>query len=157
MSTSKQFSEVLIRWTGVFMRRSVHDFMNIMKEQGLSMPQISTLMRLYYQHECDVSSVGSAVGVTNAAASQMVERLVQQGLLERNEDPDDRRVKVLTLTDKGRQVIEAFLDSRRRWMEQLTSVLSPADQRAIIHAMGMLTDAAQNLEKEPSKSSQPAL
>jgi len=152
MSPSKQFSDVLSEWVGVFMRRSMRDFMQSMKNSGLSMPQLSTLMRLYYQNSCGVSEVGSQLGVTNAAASQMIERLVRQGLLERAEHPDDRRAKQLKLTPKGRMLISKTIEARRRWMEALTTALTRDQQATIITALTSLTEAARELESEkPTK------
>lgn len=148
MSPSKQFSDVLSEWVGVFMRRSMRDFMHSMKDSGLSMPQLSTLMRLYYHESCGVSEIGSQLGVTNAAASQMIERLVRQGLLERTEHPNDRRAKQLKLTAKGRMLIAKAIESRRRWMEALTTALTREQQAAIITALTSLTEAAHKLEPE---------
>ena len=148
MSPSKQFSDVLSEWVGVFMRRSMRDFMHSMKDSGLSMPQLSTLMRLYYHENCGVSEIGSQLGVTNAAASQMIERLVRQGLLERAEHPSDRRAKQLKLTPKGRTLIAKAIEARRRWMEELTTALTRDQQSAIITALTSLTQAARNLEME---------
>ena len=152
MSPSKQFSDVLSEWVGVFMRRSMRDFMHSMKDSGLSMPQLSTLMRLYYHQSCGVSEIGSQLGVTNAPASQMIERLVRQGLLERAEDPTDRRAKQLKLTPKGRTLITKAIEARRRWMEELTTALTREQQAGIITALTSLTEAARNLETEkPTK------
>ena len=44
--------------------------------------------------------------VTPAAASQAVERLVADGLLDRRPDPKDRRAVVITISDKGRQLLD---------------------------------------------------
>jgi len=151
MSPSKQFSDVLSEWVGVFMRRSMRDFMHSMKDSGLSMPQLSTLMRLYYHAGCGVSEIGSQLGVTNAAASQMIERLVRQGLLERAEDPTDRRAKQLKLTPKGRTLITKAIEARRRWMEELTTALTREQQAGIITALTSLTEAARELEAEKPK------
>ncbi len=71
----------------VFMRRSMHEFMDSMKDTGLSMPQLTTLIRLHYHGPCPISGIGDDLGVTTAAASQMVDRLVHLGLLDRTEAP----------------------------------------------------------------------
>ena len=57
------------------------------------------------------------LGVTNAASSQLIDRLVVSGLIERTEDPTDRRAKQLTITTKGRTVLEQGIATRRKWME----------------------------------------
>ena len=83
------------------MGRSMRDFTTFMRNSGLSMPQVSALFRLYYQGQCGVTDIADHLDVTSAAASQMIERLVQQGLLERSEDPNDRRVKQIDLSPAG--------------------------------------------------------
>jgi len=157
MSTSKQVSEVLREWAEVFMARSMRETIKFWKDSELTMPQMSTLMRLHHGSACGVSEVGSLLGVTNAAASQMVEKLVQQGLVERSEDPNDRRAKQLTLTPKGRALIQKGLEARRRWLEELITALTPEQQKIIITALPHLTEAARkletrNLERQPQAS-----
>jgi DNA-binding MarR family transcriptional regulator len=110
------------------------------------MPQINTLMRLHYQGSCGISDIGNQLGVTNAAASQMVERLVQQGLIERGEHPNDRRAKQLTLTRKGQEFIQQGIAARRRWMEELATTLTREQQADIVMALACLTEAARKLE-----------
>ena len=149
MSPAKRkFSEALHEWVEVFMHRSMRDSMRFWKDSGLSFPQITTLMRLHYHGVCGVSEVGSHLGVTNAAASQMVERLVQLGYVGRAERPEDRRAKQLTLTPKGRALVQKSLAARRRWLEELVAALSPTEQTEIADALTMLTEAARELDTQ---------
>ncbi|MCB0212044.1 MAG: MarR family transcriptional regulator [Anaerolineae bacterium] len=146
MSVNPQLSAALHEWAELFMRRSMRDFIRFIKENDLSTTQLSTLMRLYYRGVCPISEIGDHLGVTNAAVSQMVQRLVEQGLLDRTEDPSDRRVKQLTLTAEGRALIEQGIEARRRWLEDLTNAL-PAEQQAnIITTLTNLTNAARHLD-----------
>ena len=146
MESREQFAAVLHGWAEVFMRRSMHDFMRLKKEAGLSMSQLSTLFRLYHAEECGVSDIGKKLGITNAAASQMVDKLVDEGLLERADDPDDRRAKIITLTAEGRALIQGSIVSRRRWMEALTNALTIEEQESIGVALTTLTEAALAME-----------
>ena len=146
MSVSQQFTEVLREWAGVFMRRSMNEFMGSLRDTGLTMPQLSTLIRLHFKGACPVSDIGADLGVTTAAASQLVERLVQSGLLERDEDPNDRRVKQVKLSAQGRTLILKGVEARTRWMRGLTDELSRDQQAAIVEALTLLTEAARKLE-----------
>jgi DNA-binding MarR family transcriptional regulator len=146
MSTSKQFSEVLREWTETFMHRSFHDFKRFMDESGLSSSHVNALMRLYHGSACGVSDIGDHMGITNAAASQMVDRLVQMGLLARAENPNDRRVKQLTITDQGRALVEQGVEARSRWMAELTNALTPEQQKEITSALVILTEAARKMK-----------
>ncbi len=110
------------------------------------MAQTSALFHLHHGNECGVSNIGEHLGVTNAAASQMIDRLVQNGLVERTEDPTDRRVKQLKLTEKGTALIQEGVELRHRWIEDLTNALTNEEQEAIIAALNTLTNTAKELE-----------
>lgn len=148
MSISKQFTEALREWGDVFMRRSMRETIQFWKESDLSMPQISTLMHLRHHGACGVSEVGTQLGVSNAAASQMVDKLVHLGLLARTEAEHDRRAKHLTLTPKGTSFLQKGIDARRRWLEDLAQALTPEQQKAVSAALPYLTEAARKLEPQ---------
>ena len=146
MPANPQFTAILNDWMDVFMARSMQDLAQFTKDSGISMPQLSTLMHLYHRGACGVSGIGGHLGVTSAAASQMIDRMVQQGLLERSEDANDRRAKQITVTEKSRQLIEKSIVARRKWMEELTTALTPQEQELIIQALNLLTQAALDLK-----------
>jgi DNA-binding MarR family transcriptional regulator len=147
MSPTKVFTEVIREWSEVFMHRSMRDFRRFMGETGLSFSQINILMRLFHRLSTSVSEIGEQLGVTNAAASQAVDRMVGLGLIERTEDPDDRRAKRLVLTKKGRTLIKQGIDARSKWIEGLTDALTPEQQNMIISALTLLTEAAQTTKE----------
>ena len=146
MTISEEFSQVLHDWVETFMHRSMHDFIQLRKESGLSMPQIRALFHLHHGSKCGVSDVGELLGVTNAAASQMIDRLVLKGYIERSEDPVDRRAKQLRLTVKGHFLVSESIEIRRCWMEKLTDALTLEEQKSIIQALTILTNTARDLE-----------
>ncbi len=146
MTRSEEFSQVLHDWSETFMRRSMHDFIKFSKDSGLSMPQMSALFHLYHGSQCGVSNIGELLGVTNAAASQLIDRLVLNDLIIRSEDPNDRRVKQLRLTEKGRALVRESIEIRRRWLEKLTDALSVEEQKSIITALTILTHTARELD-----------
>ena len=143
MSSTKELTEVVREWSEVFMRRSGRDFKRFMDETGLSFSQLNVLMRLYHGGNSGVSEIGEQMGVTSAAASQAIDRLVLQGLIERSEDPRDRRAKRLVLTPKGRRLIEKGFEVRSQWIENLMNALTPEQQSLTISALTLLTEAAR--------------
>ena len=128
------------------MHRSGRDFRCFMEETGLSFSHVNVLMRLFHGSRCGVSGIGEEMGVTNAAASQAVDHLVQLGLVERSEDPADRRSKRLALTDKGRSLVENGIKARSKWMVDLAQALTAEQQQTIISALTMLTEMARKNE-----------
>jgi len=152
MSLEPSLTQVLHDWTEIYMRRSFRDFKHFMDEHDLSPSQAGTLMRLYHCVAEGVSDIGEHLGITAPAASQMVERLVQGGLLERREDPHDRRYKQIVLTLRGTALIASGIASRRQWLEQVTAELSPDEQQTVAGALTLLVNAARKLEGEPARS-----
>jgi DNA-binding MarR family transcriptional regulator len=148
MPSSQIFTKVLQEWVEVFMHRSFHDFKRFMDEYGLSASQVNTLMRLYHQDVCGVTDIAQSLGISNAASSQLVDKLVGYGLIDRKEDVHDRRVRQITLTQQGRELIRAGMTAWRAWMEDLTTTLSKEDQAAITAALKLLTEASRRLEDE---------
>jgi DNA-binding MarR family transcriptional regulator len=146
MSTTNQLSDVVREWAKVFMNRSMSDFKRFMEDTGLSFTHVNILMRLFHGGISGVSEIGERMGITNAAASQTVDRLVHMGLIIRTEDPDDRRAKRLELTQVGRDMIEKGVDTRSYWIERLTDSLSAEEQDLITSALTILTEAARKTE-----------
>ena len=124
----------------VFMQRSLRGIMGSMKQNGLSMPQIYTLMFLFHEGEVRISDIGVLMDVGKAAASQLVERLVQQGLVERVEDESDRRAKKIRLLPKSLRLIEKGLAVQRQQMGQLMSQLSPEQMATVQQAFMYLIE-----------------
>ena len=147
MSTTKELTEIIHEWSEVFMRRSGRDFKRFMDETGLSFSHLNVLMRLYHGGNSGVSEIGEQMGVTSAAASQAIDRLVLQGLIQRTEDPIDRRAKQLTLTPKGRTLIERGIEARSQWVEGLTEALTPEQQSMTISALTLLPEAARGTKE----------
>jgi DNA-binding MarR family transcriptional regulator len=132
----------------VFMHRSMRGWGQFAKSSGLSMPQISILMQLHYKGSCGLSQISERFDISAAAASQLADKLVQAGYLERAEDPNDRRAKLLRLSEDGAKLVKRGIEERYRWMERLADSLSAQQQKKISEALEMLTQAAQQLDEE---------
>jgi len=148
VTDASSFEGALRAWAAVFLRRSVREFMRTMKDAGLSASQLNTMMRLHYRGSCAISEVGDDLGVTPAAASQMVERLVQQGLIERGEDPQDRRLRPIRLTPHGKALIARGVEARVAWIEGLRDALPLKEQSRAAQILERLTEAVRHLEAE---------
>ena len=144
----------LEEWMEVSMHHSMRDFIRFTKEKDLSMSQFGALLNIYHDGTCGVSDLGDVLGVTSAASSQMLERLVRQGLISRSEDPNDRRVKIVVLTEDGKQLIHESFLARRAWLGDLADMLSTAQKDQVLSSLQVLTDKAKHLvHRQVEKSS----
>ena len=140
--------KAVLDWSTVFMRMSMNDFNRYARSAGYSFVQMNVLMHLYYRGPSEVMALGDLLQVSPAGASQVVERMVQGGLVQRSESPDDRRVRLVHLTERGRQVVDESIAARQRWVEQLVASLSTEQRQLVCQALGILTGQAAHLEGE---------
>jgi len=137
-----QLTAILLEWSTTYMRISLHDFNRYMRTAGLSLPQMTILLHLHYQGPSDMTHVCEIMQVTPAGASQMIERMAQQGVVRREGKPGDRRVRLVTLTEKGREVVQESIAARQAWIEKLVAELSPAEVEHMADALLTLNQAA---------------
>ena len=137
-------------WFGVFQRSLMDNFFVYARDNGLTMAQLGAILRLFHKGACAVSDIGNDLGVTNSAASQMLERLVQLKLITRSEDPNDRRVKQIVLTEKGRQIMLESSRAFHKWMEDLAQSLNTEEQDQVKRGLEILIDKSHDLGKKPN-------
>ena len=147
MTKPVQFSQAIRSWVDVSTHHSMRGWAHHAKATGLTMPQFSILMMLYYRGNTGISDIGARFETTAAAASQHVDNLVQAGLIERTEDPRDRRAKNIQLSTKGKALIEKGMSERYRWLDQLAECLSEKDRERAAETLAVLTEAARKLDQ----------
>ena len=153
MVSHPEFIQLTRQFLDIAMHRALHERLHFAKSLGLSMPQISTLIQLHFRGVTGISEVSERFEITPAAASQLVDKLVQSRLIRREEDPHDRRAKCLNLTDKGRNLIQRNMEERYRWLDQLAEKLTPEERAKVAEAMDIMTRAAKELEAESVQQS----
>ncbi len=135
-------TRAVLEWATVFLRLSMHDFSRFARSSGFTVAQMNALMHLYYRGPLEVMALRDYMEVSPSGASQMVERMAQQGLVQRMESPDDRRVRVVHLTDEGRKIVEKSIEARQQWVEPLVASLTEEQQEAIQRCLSILTEQA---------------
>ena len=157
MNETRETAKVIRSWLEVFMTRSMHDMWRFARKTGISLAQFGLLRRLYHQGACEVHEVGHHFDVTPAAASQLVDKLVQAGLVARTENPDDRRTRQVGLTPKGRALVDRSAEESYRWIEDLVADLSPEDRAAAQASLGTLIEASARLPRGENENSRDAI
>jgi MarR family transcriptional regulator, organic hydroperoxide resistance regulator len=148
MADSLPLIQTIRQGMDVVTHRAFHAQGRFVKGSGLSMAQFGILMQLHYQQHCGISDISSRMDITNAAASQLVDKLVQAGLLERSEDPNDRRAKQLKLTEKGRDLVETGMAERYVWVDTLVTRLEPAEIEKVAEVMSLLSRTLRQMREQ---------
>jgi DNA-binding MarR family transcriptional regulator len=138
-------AELMRRWVQASDMRSMAEWRRFVHGAGLSMPQLSLLMRLYHGGGCGVRDLGRGLGVSSAAVSQMVDRLVQADLVVRAESLKDRRVRMVELSARGRHLIDRRIRSRYRWVDRLVGGLGEDLKASVRKVLPALIEAEKRL------------
>ncbi len=76
------------------------------KELGLSHAQMGMLYLLHYHPQTSVKEAADFLGISKSAATQLLDPLADKNLVQRQDDPKDRRIVRLSLTAKGSQELK---------------------------------------------------
>jgi MarR family 2-MHQ and catechol resistance regulon transcriptional repressor len=111
-------------------------------ETGIDDTDFRILEALLNKGPLPVNTIGPKVHLTPGSISTAVDRLVERGLVGRVESPEDRRVRIVSLTPKGKRLIapifrkhaaeirKVFADANAKELQILESVLKKAGKRA---------------------------
>ncbi len=121
--------------------------MRFWDSRGLTMPQLR-LMFLLNQQDCRCAGeLADEMHVRPATITGLTDRLVRQDLIERQDDPNDRRLVRVALTAEGRRVIGEIESAGRAYMSEILSRMSDDAVRSLIDAFAQFCAAADAVQK----------
>ena len=106
----------------------------LLRESGLGESEFRVLEALLHKGALPVNVIGPKVDLTCGAISVAVDRLHGRGLVTRNEDPVDRRVRLVDLTCEGRRLIGAVFERHATDVADIMRVLS-GEERSQLEAL----------------------
>ena len=98
---------------------------------GLGASDFGVLEVLLHKGSLPVNTIGPIVDLTPGSISIAVDRLVARGLVSRVESTEDRRVRIVTLTSRGRDLIVTAFRKHAGQIKGVFSELSPEELRAL--------------------------
>jgi DNA-binding MarR family transcriptional regulator len=121
------------------LREMVAAELPVLDEHGLSMWGYSVLLALDESPVRTQAALAETIGADKTRIIAVLDELQDQGYLERQADPDDRRVRLLEITASGRAVKDATQAAIQRGEERWLQELSAADRRVFVRALQQLT------------------
>jgi len=144
-SSQDPFIIALREWLEEFMHRSIHAFFRYSRKSALSISQTNSLFRLYHHGASPVNDLADHLGITMAAVSQLLAPLEDINLIQRLQDPNDRRVKRIALTEQGKQRVHEIMRARHAWLDDLVASLTSEEKQEILPAIILLTNKSRGL------------
>jgi DNA-binding MarR family transcriptional regulator len=124
--------------------------LRVIEETGLSMTQCKVLLELgglgHDDAAWQVSDLAELFGVSVPSMSRAVDALVKAKLASRVEDPDDRRVRRVKITPKGKKLVATLVTVRLAGIESFVATLSAAQRRKLDAAVEALMDREDLLQ-----------
>jgi len=146
LSAEDTFLTALREWMEASMHRSFHAFIRHNRESDLSLSQVNALFRLYHHGASSVNDLANHLGITTAAVSQLLDPLIVGVLVLRSENPKDRRMKLIALTEKGQAMVEKSMNTRHAWLSELSRSLSDAEKEELLPAIKLLNQQTRKLK-----------
>jgi len=108
--------------------------------QQLSLTERSTLGLLLQNGGLLPSELAAMEKITNQSMSQILNHLLEMGLIIRTNSETDKRKVIITLTDKGKQLILQIHNERDEWLAKaITGICTAEEQEIIKKVISLLT------------------
>jgi DNA-binding MarR family transcriptional regulator len=109
----------------------------------LTIAQVKGLLYVASAGRTSVGELARALGTGQPAASSLIERLVQDGLVGRTEDPGDRRRAIVQLTGRGEALVEQLEQAGREKWRHWLSQLPEGDLSALVQGLRALAELVE--------------
>lgn len=116
-------------------------------EHNLTLPQFDVLAQLDREEGITQQALADRLLVTKGNVCGLMDRMMEQGLVERRADPEDRRAYMLHLTPKGKQLIQDVMPAHTELIAEQIGQLAPEKQKQLLD---LLSELDRALDKRDS-------
>lgn len=118
------------------------DCNNDMRESGLTLSQLNVLMPLadHPEGRMTMKEIERVLRCTQPTVHGLVSRLAEKGLIETGDIPEDRRIRVVRITQKGRLCCLEAKEHMLRTEEKLLEGLGREEREALIRSLVRIRD-----------------
>ena len=112
---------------------------------GIGLSDFGILEVILHKGPLPVNTIGNRIRLTSGSITAAVDRMERKGLVERRNDPTDRRARMVHLTETGRKLIGCAFADHEAAMERATSGLTASERAEAIVLLKKLGLRAQAL------------
>ena len=117
-------------------------------EDVVTPPQLRVLVMVASRGPLNLGAVARGLGVHPSNATRACDRLVSAGLLDRRDDPADRRNLQLQLTDEGQRLVDGVMDRRRHAIAAVLERMPALQRTALVPVLVTFAEAAGEIDDE---------
>lgn len=99
----------------------------ILSAYDLSIPEWTILGQVFEQEGIRLAEISVILSVEAPLVTTLADQLEKKGLVARSDDPQDRRAKLITLTEKGKDLVPKIEDNANQKIKELMQGISEQD------------------------------
>lgn len=111
----------------------------LIREGGLTVSQFGVLEALYHKGDLRISEIIEKTLSTGGNMTVVIDNLEKEGLVSRYRGDNDRRVILVKITEKGRQLIEDIFPKHIENINDILSILSIDEKNSLIFLLKKLS------------------
>jgi DNA-binding MarR family transcriptional regulator len=141
---------------GYYIRRlnqiAVAIFLQETEAHGLTPVQFAALSQVARTPGVDQRTLAGSIGLDTSTIAGVIDRLEARDLMRRNASPEDRRVRLLSLTTEGQKVLRAVEPDMLKAQQRILKPLPAAERELFMRMLRKLVDANNELSRAPSEA-----
>lgn len=141
--------EALLRHVSVIIRKRGRE---ILSSFGITPPQLNALLFLIAEDGITMGELCSRMYLACSTATDLIDRMERNGLIERERDQKDRRVIRLRVLEPGRAVIEEVMKARKHYLGGVLRQVPGEEHDMLIKSLRDLYDIMRRAEVENEKA-----
>lgn len=114
----------------------------------LTLAQGRCLWVVAQSENCTMRELSQQLAVSPSTACELVDRLARAGLVQRESDPNDRRIVRLRLAPKGRRLFAKHKEERNEHLRLFLDRLTGEQRQMMLSALEVLNDVVQQVMQE---------
>jgi len=115
-------------------------------EGEITMAQLQAMKHIAQHGSCTIGSLAEGLGVTQPAATMLVDRMVKRGVVEREPGRNDRRQAEVRLTRYAKAMLEKAESERADRLSKVLGLMSPGERQQFLESLQRFVGAALKLE-----------
>ncbi len=124
---------------------------DILADEDLPLLEWQLLFSVARFGSCHLAHVSAKTSIDPAHGSRAAAALEMRGLIERQEDPQNRRCKLISLTSDGRAVFDRIWPRAKAQMKSVTDQLDASDFKDFKRLLGLVDQSAELLDQDDTK------
>lgn len=140
MDYSNNLIELVIKISRALKGKMVFDD----QTSHLTMLQLQALVLLKNEDNIQMKDIADNFKVKMSTATSLLDRLVSAKLVSRREDSKDRRIVRISLTNKGKTLIDNAMEQRKRKINTVLSYISLKDKKSLLRILQTISKRVEN-------------